>query len=334
MRTPAIYSAVLGALNVLVGGGIVHAEEAGRHSLASVESAYTATPENDSTTNAPDDGTALRDGVISDSTTYGLELAREIEQAFRGRGERSIPVPARKTEAPAPKKVVATQSNSSVIGVENSVFFFTVDKGRSVEELLGQRSLFDPDRYEADYKSMVFRFGSGWGPSDGDILSGLDFRSAPVYESSFAFEPAVVGVEYQYELLQDKWGLGGSKSCLFDTLSCQWRAMFHLDGGKVLDAQDDDGVTSDTDFLRAGLNLSFTFQPKISPLERFESQISTYYLEDLTGDGQTSSLSEKIVYWRVDSDGELKLRARYHHGDLPLDESKLSVLTLGLEVKF
>lgn len=334
MRTPAIYSAVLGALNVLVGGGIVHAEEAGRHSLTSVEAAYTATPEDDTTTNAPGDGTALRDGVISDSTRYSRELAREIEQAFRGRGEPSTPVPARQTEAPAPKQVEATQTNSSVVGLENSDLFFTVDMGRGVEDLLVERSLFDPDRYEADYKSMVFRFGSGWGASDGDILSGLDFRSAPVYESSFAFEPGVVAVEYQYELLQDKWGLGRSKSCLFDTLSCQWRAMFHLDGGKVLDAQDDVGVASDADFLRAGLNLSFTFQPKISPLERFESQISTYYLEDLTGDGQTSSLSEKIIFWRVDNDGELKLRARYHHGDLPLDEGKLSVLTLGLEVKF
>lgn len=205
---------------------------------------------------------------------------------------------------------------------------------QGMAEWLSQGSRVDPIGRKWGQKSMVFRFGSRRGGLDGSFLPIGISRATPEYEASFGFEPPVVTAHLEYELLQEKWGLGAPTSCLFSTLSCQWRAVFHLEGGQVLDAGDMTNLVYADDFLQAGLSLNFTFQPTFSPLDRLESEIGSYYIEDLTGDGKSKGLSEKIVFWRLDDDGQLRLRARYRHGDLPLIQDKLTILTLGLEVKF
>lgn len=205
---------------------------------------------------------------------------------------------------------------------------------QGMAEWLSQGSRVDPIRRKWGQKSMVFRFGSRRGGLDGSFLPIGISRATPEYEARFGFEPSVVTAQLEYELLQEKWGLGAPTSCLFSTLSCQWRAVFHLEGGQVLDVGDLTNLVYADDFLQAGLSLNFTFQPAFSPMDRLESEIATYYLEDLTADGQSAGLSEKIVFWRLDDDGQLRLRARYRHGDLPLVQDKLTILTLGLEVKF
>lgn len=216
-----------------------------------------------------------------------------------------------------------------------------VDVSRDMEqwpqgmaEWLSQGSRVDPIGRKWGQKSMVFRFGSQRGGPDGSFLPIGISRATPEYEASFGFEPSVVTAHLEYELLQEKWGLGAPTSCLFSTLSCQWRAVFHLEGGQVLDAGDLTNLVYADDFLQAGLSLNFTFQPTFSPLDRLESEIGSYYIEDLAGDGKSKGLSEKIVFWRLDDDGQMRLRARYRHGDLPLVQDKLTILTLGLEVKF
>lgn len=205
---------------------------------------------------------------------------------------------------------------------------------QGMAEWLSQGSRVDPIGHKWGQKSMVFRFGSRRGGPDGSFLPIGISRATPEYEASFGFEPSVVTAHLEYELLQEKWGLGAPTSCLFSTLSCQWRAVFHLEGGQVLDAGDLTNLVDAEDFLQAGLSLNFTFQPTFSPLDRLESEIGSYYIEDLAGDGKSKGLSEKIVFWRLDDDSQMRLRARYRHGDLPLVQDKLTILTLGLEVKF
>lgn len=356
------------------GNGQIDAEEATPEFLAWVNRVFMPTPGVVAETSKESAGPALPDGerpedaapgyvtvTITEQTSQGQIVPSDVPREPKSKITRAMLL--RRTV----EEVSLTKTAASLDAADGAVVSYTNDVRQDTEEWQVQGSLLYPIRYEtgrdvtpgdlmlsaytfvpsasfdrkfhsadatSEIDSLVFRLGSEWEVSGGRIFPKQYFRLAPVYGTDFEFESAVVAAEFQYEVLQEKWGLGASTPCFLARFECQWRTILHVEGGKTLDAGQKTNLVDDEEFLRAGLKLNVTLQPTFSPVKRLELKAAWLYLEDLTGDSGATDLFESGISWRLDDNGHLRLRAQYRHGDLPLTRDKITIVTTGLEVKF
>lgn len=193
---------------------------------------------------------------------------------------------------------------------------------------------FDSQDEASELDSLTFQVGSEWEVSGGPWFTKQYFRFGPFYATDFGFEAAIVGGEFQYEALNDKWGLGAAVDCFFGRFSCEWGAILQLDVGKTLEVGDKTNLEEDEDFLTLGPELSFTLKPTFKPLDRLKVNASWYYFEDLSGDSGAADQLTAGISWGLDRNGHVRIRSEYRHGDLPLTRDKITIVTTGLEVKF